>query len=344
MTEITYSIIEVATGLYQLKMPLPFRLNHINLYLIEDTDGWVLVDTGLNTEKTRELWVLFLNSGFFEKPIKKILMTHLHPDHIGMSAWLSRTLNVPVFISKGEWEMAQFLWKNESDTAKSLYEDYWQSFGLQGTSLDEMVSHRMHYKKLVGELPDSVSYLHANSIWTIKGREWHMLPAPGHSPEHICLWNPSQRILISGDHVLPTITPNISYHPIGLENPLESYINSLESFLKLDCEYYFPAHGPISPDLHQRIAEIIQHHRDKLAILMNSIQENITVVEAMPLLFSKDLPSHQLMFAYAETAAHLLYLAGRKLLHIEDKKILSFANYLKQKENFIENFVVPINQ
>jgi glyoxylase-like metal-dependent hydrolase (beta-lactamase superfamily II) len=342
MSEITYSIHEVATGIFQLKMPLPFRLNHINLYLLEDTCGWVLIDTGLNTEKTLDLWEIFLSSGFFEKPITKIILTHLHPDHIGMSAWLSERLDVPVFLSQGDWDMAQFLWENDSDIAKILYTDYWKSFGVESHLLDDMLESRLHYKKLVKRLPEHIHFLEVNSLLLIKDQQWNLLAMPGHSPEHMCLWNPAQKILISGDHVLPTITPNISFHPTGLTNPLESYLLSLETLLELDCDYYLPAHGPISSNLHERVKGIIQHHQEKFVLIMNHTESPITVAEAVPILFSKELPPHQLMFAYAETAAHLIYLSSRNFLHLDRSQRLLFSRQPSQKVYTQNKIFLPL--
>ncbi len=330
MSDISYSVHEIATGIFQLKMPLPFRLNHINLYLLEDNDGWVLVDTGLNTDNTQALWLAFLSSNFFQKPIYKIVLTHLHPDHIGMSAWLSEHLNIPVYISQGDWSMAQHLWANDSDIAKSLYTRYWKSFGLKSTAFDAMFECRLHYKKLVKRLPEKIHFLEAGSSLTILQQEWQLLAMPGHSPEHICLWNPQQKILISGDHVLPGITPNISYHPIGLTNPLDAYLQSLKKILTLDCLCYLPAHGPVSSNLHQRVLAIIQHHEEKLAVMLNAIQSPITVAEATSIIFPSDLPSHQLMFAYAETAAHLLYLSSKDLLAVNASDELIFSPIILQ--------------
>ncbi|MCE3253602.1 MAG: fold metallo-hydrolase, partial [Cellvibrio sp.] len=135
----------VGEGIYLLRMPLPFRLNHINLYLLEDLDGWYLIDTGLNTEATRNVWEELLASAFFAKPIKQIILTHLHPDHIGMSAWLSERLDVSVKISAGDLALARFLWDNHTEVAGSLYERHWKQFGLRGTVLKELVELRNHY-------------------------------------------------------------------------------------------------------------------------------------------------------------------------------------------------------
>ncbi len=326
MQDITYSIHEVASSIYQLKMPLPFRLDHINLYLLEDNDGWILIDTGLNTETSQVLWEKFITSGFFIKPIKKILLTHLHPDHIGMAAWLSGRLGALVFMSQGDWKMAQFLWKNDEALSEGIYSHYWKNFGVPEPLASDMVALRGQYKMLVKVLPEVVTFIKPNEQLFINNSRWILLPGIGHSPEHLCLWNSDRKILISGDHILPTITPNISYHPVGLDNPLECYLNSLEDFLQLNCNNCFPAHGPILVNYHERIHEIILHHQHKLALLMNSIHQPITVYEAMPILFTRDLPKHQLMFAFGETAAHLLYLVNRKFLKLDTTNEWRFIN------------------
>lgn len=314
MSDASYVVREILSGIYQLKMPLPFRLDHINLYLIEDDKGWLLVDTGLNTQITQDLWNEFLASDFFTKPIQKIILTHLHPDHIGMSAWLSEKLNVPVFISPGEWNMINFLWRNDQPEAAEVYRGYWSNFGIAGQMLDTLVEQRINYKNLIKALPRNIQFIAEGDGFFAMGRHWSFIAAPGHSPEHLCLWNPEQSVLISGDHVLPGITPNISYHPVGLVNPLESYISSLEKFLTLNAELYLPAHGHVSSNLHERIQAILRHHREKCRKLLDEIDQPTQVAQALPIIFPQELPVHQLVFAYAETAAHLIYLANRKLL------------------------------
>ncbi len=314
MTNNAISATEIFSGIYQLKMPLPFRLNHINLYLLEDVNGWYLIDTGLNTQLSQDLWAAFLQSGFFRKPIQKIILTHLHPDHIGMSAWLSEQLAVPVAISAGDWAMATFLWNNGDAAGEAIYQQHWRHFGLRGSQLNEMVELRGQYRKLVKHLPKAVDIIHPHDRLFSSSGTWEFLPGAGHSPEHMALWNSEQKLLISGDHLLPSITPNISLHPVGLRNPLESYLQSLEEFSLLDCKHYLPAHGAVSSDFRERINQITLHHQQKFADLMNQLPTRFTVVDALPCIFTADLPAHQLLFAYGETAAHLIYLAERGLL------------------------------
>ena len=326
MSLINYSIQEVATGIFLLKMPLPFRLDHINLYLLEDVDGWILVDTGLNTETTKNLWIEFLGSGFFLKPLQKIILTHLHPDHIGVSAWLSDLLQIPVYISSQDWDMANFLWSNHKPSSEMLYEKYWREFGVSDHLHTELVAARLQYKKLVKQLPKNIQMLSSTANLETQQNQWSFIHTPGHTPGHLCLWNSARGILISGDQVLPTITPNISYHPYGLKNPLASYLESLEKLLELDCSFYLPAHGPISANLHERAEQLISHHQQRLNLLMENLGPSKTVHQALTILFPQELPTHQLMFAYAETAAHLLYLAHKNQLKKSSKSPWIFSN------------------
>lgn len=316
----TLILTKIDEGIFCIKMPLPFRLDHINLYLLEDEDGWLLIDTGLNTDFTKSLWIEFLSSDFFKKPIKKIILTHLHPDHIGMSSWLSETLHVNVMLSAADLAMARFLWNNHTEMAKQIYTKHWFKLGLTGNTLNEMVDLRNHYRKLVKCMPENLEVIHANTLLSTVSGEWQFLSGAGHSPEHMALWNQSKGYLISGDHVLPTITPNISLHPFGLKNPLGDYLSSLNEFKKLNCCRYFPAHGPFSNDLHNRIDQIIDHHNKKIMDLMTGIgSSHVTVADAMPLLFTRELPSHQLMFAYGEAAAHLIYLANQQAISLREE-------------------------
>lgn len=319
-------VTEVIPGLVQVRMPLPFRLNHINLYLIEDADGWILVDTGLNTPTTQSIWQEFLSSSFFSKPIKTIFVTHLHPDHIGMAAWLSCYLQIPVHIPADDWQMANQLWQNDSPEASIRYQTHWQGFGVPSDRIEELMQFTCGYKNLVKTLPASVIPCDGTEVFQSLVGPWQCLPAKGHSPLHLCLYNSDTQLLISGDHILPTITPNISIHPIGPQNPLEEYLSSLQGFSRLACARYLPAHGPICDNLSDRIADINLHHHQKFANLLDQLPLESNVHMALEFMFPQHLAGQQLMFAYGETAAHLRYLANRDLLACTSPSSWQFTN------------------
>ncbi|MBU6950867.1 MBL fold metallo-hydrolase [Hahella sp. HN01] len=320
------SPVQVGQGVFLLKMPLPFRLDHINLYLIDDQDGWILVDTGLNHRAVRETWEALADTVFQQKPIKKILITHLHPDHIGQAAWLQRRFKADAYISEGDWLMAQRLWFSPAESAIPRYAAHYRAFGVDGERFEQLIENRGNYQRLVKELPLQVKFLRTGDIISAASGDWRVVSGSGHSPEHLCLWNEASREMITGDHVLPKITPNIGIIVGGLSNPLENYLLSLEDFLAIDCARYFPAHGLPSENYHERIAEIKMHHHRQLQKLLSGCGEPTTVFEAVGMLFNTELPPHQYMFALGETAAHLRYLESIGLMHREGEKTWSFKS------------------
>ncbi|MBX2809294.1 MAG: MBL fold metallo-hydrolase [Cellvibrionaceae bacterium] len=301
-------------GIYQLKMPLPFRLDHINLYLIDNDHSWVLIDTGLNHADVKRYWKNLFVNFFNHKPIAKIILTHLHPDHIGLAGWLQRQLDVEVFISQQDWNMAQRLWRIDQAQGEFDFRRHYACFGLSQAHLQALVDNRAGYKKLVKDLPCRVSILSANSILEIGGSSWKVLGAKGHSPEHLCLWNQREGVLISGDHILPTITPNISLMVYGLNDPLYDYLQSLHEYSQLPCKTYYPAHGVPSVNYSERIRQLMAHHQLQLEKLLSTKINNFTIEQAVSVLFDKPIAQHQQLFALGEAAAHLMYLVNREKL------------------------------
>ena len=298
----------------QLKVPLPFRLNHINCYLVQGIRGLVLIDTGLNTDVSKSVWRDFLESQYLTQPIVAIVLTHLHPDHIGMSHWLQNELDIPVYLAAADIAMVRSLWCADSDSSKKAFSAHWGQFGLPVDMFNQLVERRASYKGLVHDLPRELSVLDEGIVDTLLGPDWSMVRVPGHSAGHVCLYHSPTRDMLTGDHVLPRITPNISLHVEGSRNPLHDYIQSLYLIREYDCARYFPAHGAVGNDLCERALEIIQHHDEKCQKILANTGSAETVFEFMPLLFDKVIPAHQWMFAYGETAAHLVYMAQQGLL------------------------------
>ena len=304
---------KIGYGVMLLRMPLPFRLDHINLYLLDDGDSWTLIDTGLNSDNVKTIWDNLLKTFFKKKSIGKIVLTHLHPDHIGLAAWLSERCGAPVHISKGDWSMACALWDADTDQAAQQYRQYYSRFGVCGDVLEELVKHRAGYKKLVKQLPCHVHFLIPGEKLQSDGK-WEILEGKGHSPQHICLWNEGEKVMISGDHILPTITPNVSLMVHGLRNPLQSYLRSLKQFGALHCQHYLPAHGLPSDNYQARIGELLAHHQQQLTSLLKCCDQPMTVAQALPILFKRELPIQQRIFALGEAAAHLVYLTSQEQL------------------------------
>lgn len=302
--------VKVLDGVYLLRMPMPFRLDHINLYLLEDSQGWTLVDCGLNTQETMVLWEALFTSFLHERPLTRIIVNHLHPDHIGLAEWLQRKTGASVLITQAEWKLANELFYLPQ-TDPSIVKRHYRSMGFQGGALDALVKHASGYRRMVKGLPQAVEIVSGGQVLTIGARSWEIRVGKGHSPECACLWNQEDRVLIAGDHVLPRISPNINMLCVGPGDPLDDYLRSLEDFHDLPCELLLPAHGLPITRFRTRVSELQDHHREQLARLEALCTRPSTVAECLPYLFDAELPDHQLYFAAGETAAHLAYLAGK---------------------------------
>jgi glyoxylase-like metal-dependent hydrolase (beta-lactamase superfamily II) len=315
--------VEVIGGIYLLRMPLPFRLNHINLYLLEDTQGWTLVDCGLNTPETIAIWENLFGTFFRYKPVTRIFVTHLHPDHIGLADWLHKKTGSPVLITGGEWGLANELFYLP-ETDPRVIKCHYMQLGFQGDVLEILVKQASGYKRMVKTLPQQVETVRGGQGLKIGSRCWEIRIGRGHSPECACLWNDQDKILIVGDHVLPKISPNINMLCVGPRNPLEEYLQSLDDFRDLSCKILLPAHGLPIRKFRERVVELQEHHHRQLNKLAISCVQPSTVADCMPYLFNAELPDHQLYFAAGETAAHLTYLAAKGRMKKEGDDLWKF--------------------
>ncbi|HFD86600.1 MAG TPA: MBL fold metallo-hydrolase [Gammaproteobacteria bacterium] len=302
---------EVIDGVYRLVMPLPFELNHINLYLLARNDGWVLVDCGLNNHGTRLVWEALLKRGFFHKPIRQVVVTHYHPDHIGLAAWLQRRTTASVLMTQGELEAARTSMYEGADSTQKRVR--YRNFGLEGEALDRLMQKGLQYPKLVKELPEEVSTIAAGDVIPTDSGNWQVVIGSGHSPEQACLFNAANGILISGDHVLPTITPNISLNACSSDNPLHDYLVTLQKIADLGAVMYLPAHGKPAARPDQRIQALIAHHEKELDELCARWVGTKTVLQCSRKMFG-ELGLGKLGFAIGEAAAHLAYLESRGLV------------------------------
>ena len=306
--------IEVAPGLLWLRIALPFRLNHINIYLVADHDGWTLIDTGGGDAPTQALWATLLEAGpegpLRDRPITRILATHHHPDHVGAAAFLCARTGAPLMMGNTEYLTALLLVTGDGLVRR----DFYRRHGLDTEQTERVAGQPARYRHMVPDLPRSFAALYAGDIVQIGTRRFTILELPGHSPAQIILHEPRENILLVSDHVLTRISPNVSVTDRNPEDdPLGRYLASLAHLRETipDGGLVLPGHHLPFRRLHARTREIETHHFDRCAVIEEACgaTKGLTVAELVPILFPFPLDAHQFWFAFSEALAHVNHLA-----------------------------------
>jgi glyoxylase-like metal-dependent hydrolase (beta-lactamase superfamily II) len=297
----------VAPGIKWLRMPLPFALDHINLWLLEDGDGWAIVDTGIGLPPTRELWEQLFATELEGRPVTRVLVTHFHPDHMGNAAWLTERWGVDLWCTQGEWLTAQLAWRGRDGAFTDKLIAHYRRHGCAEDAIEAFRRRGNQYPTVVPTVAPEFRAVRAGDVIPIGDRRWEVIVVHGHAPEHACLWSPDDAVLISGDQVLPKITTNVSIWPDQPRaNPLRLYLDSLSSFRAMAAEtLVLPSHGLPFRGLHARIEMLRTHHDARLAETMQALDRPRTGCELVPMLFRRALDTHQLGFAIGEVLAHL---------------------------------------
>jgi glyoxylase-like metal-dependent hydrolase (beta-lactamase superfamily II) len=306
----------VAEGVYQVRIPLPFALNIVNCYLLRDGDGWTVLDTGLNTPPAQEAWkAAFAFLKITPEQIKRIILTHSHPDHYGMAGWFQSLRGggsvPPVYLSAVEQEWANIVWRKIAPP-RMEFDQYLAACGLTGEML-ETVAHSMDSTtEKTHPHPTDERLLEPGETVQIGMRTFTIYHAPGHSDGQLIFYDANDRLLLSGDHVLLKITPNIGLWPDTLPDPLGRYLDSLKQLLALEVRLALPGHKTLITDWRGRLNELIEHHAIRLSHTLEAVKNEATVYEASLKVFNSGaFSSHEWRFAMAETLAHLEYLRLR---------------------------------
>ena len=320
--------LEIAPGVFWIRMPLPFSLNHINLWILKDGDGWTLVDTGFPTAETKAAWEMLLKD---IKPVKRIIVTHFHPDHTGLAGWLAKKTGAPVHMAPAEFAAAKQAYTGTSEKIFDAYRKYYHSIGVRHDIAEQIIDCHKTYRNAGIALTETVTPIYDDQSFTIDGHKWHVVMGYGHSPAHVCLFAPELNVFIPGDLILPWISTNIG--AVSLEtadgDPLGDYMNSLarfEGLLSEDC-LILPSHGEPFYGAHHRIKALTDHHARRL----NEVAEICRVTAQTPFqimqrLFRRPLEPLDMFFALGETIAHTnALMADGRLTKLEDKGQIRFA-------------------
>lgn len=301
---------QVAEGIYQIQLPLPFPLRIVNSYVLRDGDGWTVIDAGINYPAGRAAWLAaFTELGMEPQAIRQILLTHAHPDHYGMAGWLAEQSGAPVQLAPLEQMFARTTWHEGAANEQAIV-DFFQAHGMPG-QLAEQVRHSMAATRAMTAPWPATSTIEPGACIQIGGRRFHAIATPGHSDQHLVFYCAQERLLLCGDAVLIKITPNVSLWPRGRPDPLADFLQSLDVMETFQVDLALPGHGPLIRAFGERLAELRAHHRERLEIMEQATGRGATAFNVCTAVFpTTALSPHQLRFAMAETLAHLEYLAG----------------------------------
>ena len=325
--------LEVAPGILWLRMQLPFALDHINLWLLEDSEetatgvrkGWTAVDCGVTNPGTQAAWEQVFAGPMKGLPILRVLVTHMHPDHMGLAHWLCEKFNAPLLMSATEYQSATLSTHGTSNFGGVGTQQFFSSNGWNNPEDQEKVNERVfYYSKMVPKVPETYRRLMEGQVLKIGAYTWRCISGFGHSPEHMALYSQEANVLISGDMVLPKISTNVSVYTQEPEaNSLSLFLNSLKKFADLPANtLVMPSHGRVFRGLHTRIAQLVQHHEDRLEDVLVACQEKAgSAHDMLTVIFKRPLDFHQTTFAMGESVAHLhaLWHAG-KMKRFQDEQ------------------------
>ena len=310
----TGTTLELRPGVRWLRMPLPFALNHINLWLLRDrqegVEGWTIIDCGISDDTTRAAWEhIFAGPDLQGLPVLRVVCTHMHPDHIGLAHWLCERFGCRLWISSTDWNVARMASQSTTGFGGEASANFFALHGLTDPeSLAQVRARSDYYSRMVPQVPGRFRRLMDGMDVDIGGHAWRCIAGYGHAPEHMALHCPGLEVLISGDMVLPRISTNVSVIEIEPEaDPLRLYLDSIERFRDLPAHtLVLPSHGKPFTGLQTRIDQLHQHHDERLAETLAACSDRPhSAADLLPVLFKRALDLHQTTFAMGESLAHL---------------------------------------
>ena len=313
----TGDTLEILPGLHWVRMPLPFALKWINLWLVDDGErGWTIIDTGMPLDETKAAWRKIFAEKLDGRPVWRIIVTHMHPDHVGNAGWLSRKFpGAELWMSRLEYVTGRMLVADTGREAPQAGIDFYRAAGWTEPLIEDYKARFGGFGRGVSQMPDSYRRLSDGETIRLGGHDWRVIMGQGHSPEHACLYSPGLNVMISGDQLLPRISSNVSVHPTEpAANPLEEWIASCRKLKQAVDEgvLVLPAHNEPFRGAHRRLDHLVTGHETALSRLKQRLQEGPKrAVDVFPAVFGRKIGDDLISMATGEALAHINCLIAR---------------------------------
>ncbi len=307
----------IADGVLWMRLPLPMALDHVNVYALDEGDGWTLIDTGMDTRRSRALWGELLAGPLAGKPVTRVVVTHHHPDHVGLAGWFQAAHGAELWTTRTAWLFARMLTLDEQDRPRPETLDFWRAAGMDPDELARRAGERpVNFADMVAPLPLGFRRVAQGDVLRMGGRDWQVHVGAGHAPEHATFWSRDDDLVIGGDQLLPGISPNLGVYATEPEaDPVAEWLEACARLAGLARPEHLvlPGHKLPFTGLPLRLRQKIDNHHEALARLLDHLDHPRSAADCFAPLFRRHIDAGTYGLALVEAVAHLnhLHRAGK---------------------------------